>query len=210
MKKIILVALLAVFTVCTTVLAADFPITANIPAATKVLYKVSMVTPGNPPTFVAHLNNNLNFKTAGEGMKYNDQTGVWAGSRFWAIDLSPSTINDDPAPATYGSITFAYAANVVPAGQAVTEGLNKRATLTAVKVVGVNETQLRNANIGSAFAPLTNADVAGGFLRVYVGLATGEKVGNPPVDKVPGSVPFTNADKPGDYTGTLTITATLI
>ena len=86
--------------------------------------------------------------------------------------------------------------------------MNKRATLTAVKVVGINETKLRNGAIGDSFPALNNADISGGFLRVYVGLATGEAVNGVPV--VPGTVPFTNADKPGTYTGTLTITATLV
>ncbi|MCB9757895.1 MAG: hypothetical protein H6753_05685 [Candidatus Omnitrophica bacterium] len=213
MKKLFLLTVLAVALSASAAFAAAFPITATIPAATTVNFIVSEVTPpataGGNPVFASYPSLNLNFATAGQGMKYDTKNGIWTGDRFFAIDLAPVTAGGVPAPGTYGSISFSYAANVVPAGQAATEGLNKRATLTAVKVVGTTETQLRNGAMGNTFSSLSNADVAGGFLRVYVGLATGETTtGGAPV--VPGSVPFTNADKPGTYTGTLTITATLV
>jgi len=206
MKKLFLLTALAVAVLGKAAFAADFPITAFIPAATTVNFVVSQVTPGPVPVFVNQPSLNLNFTTAGTGMSYDAVNGIWVGSRFFAIDLAPTQANGTPAPGTYGSITFSYAANVVPAGQAAAEGLNKRATLTAVRVnANATETSLRKGAIGNAFANLTNTDVAGGFLRVYVGLATGETGAN----AIPGSVPFTNADKPGTYTGTLTITATL-
>lgn len=211
MKKLFLLTALAVAVLGKAAFAADFPITATIPAATTVKFVVSEVTPGPTPVFVAHPSFNLNFDTAGTGMSFDAANGIWVGSRFFAIDLATTKADGTPAPGTYGSIAFSYGGNVVPAGQAANEGLNKRATLTAVRVnADATETQLRNGAVGNAFTNLTNADVAGGFLRVYVGLATGETTGTPPVPKVPGSVPFTNADKPGTYTGTLTITATLV
>ncbi len=216
MKKLSLLTVLAVIAFGSKAFAADFPITATIPAATQVLYKVSVVTPGTPPSFASQTGNSLNFATAGTGMSYSTANQIWTASRFFAIDLSPSDASGNPAPVRYGTITLAYSANVVPSGQAATEGLNKRGTLTAVKVVGTTETTLRKANIGSTFAALSDSDVQGGFLRVYVGLATGEtwdhdtNPSTPNVPVVPGSVPFTNGDKPGTYTGTLTITATLV
>ena len=211
MKKLLVLTALAVAVLGKVAFAADFPITAKIPAATTVNFIVSEVTPGPTPVFVAHPSFNLDFSTAGTGMSYDTANGIWVGSRFFAIDLATVDGTGTPAPGTFGSISFGYAGQVVPAGQPATEGLNKRATLTAVRVNSdASETQLRNGAVGNTFAALTNADVVGGFLRVYVGLATGETTGTPPVPVVPGSVPFTNGDKPGTYTGTLTITATLI
>lgn len=209
MKKLFILTVLAVAFMGKMAFAAAFPITATIPAATTVNFVVSEVTPGATPVFTSHAGLNLNFATAGTGMSFDATNGIWVGSRFFAIDLAPSTAAGVPAPGNYGSVSFAYSANVVPAGQSATEGLNKRGTLTAVRVNGdASETKLRSGALGNTFTNLTNTDIAGGFLRVYVGLATGEAVGGVPV--VPGSVPFTNADKPGTYTGTLTITATLV
>lgn len=214
MKKLFLLTVLAVALSASAAFAAAFPITATIPAATTVNYVVSVVTPpatsGGNPVFASHPNLSLNFATAGTGMTYSAANGIWTGSRFFAIDLAPVTAAGVPAPGTYGTIDFSYSANVVPSGQAAAEGLNKRATLTAVKVVGTTETELRKGAIGNTFASLSNTDVAGGFLRVYVGLATGQTITGTSTPLIPGSVPFTNADKPGTYTGTLTITATLV
>ena len=201
MKKLFLLTALAVAVLGKSAFAADFPITAVIPAATTVNFIVSEVTPGPTPAFAAHPGNNLTFD-----MGYLSGPGIWVGKKFFAIDLSPAN-GANPAPGVYGSISFSYSGQTVPAGQAPAEGLNRRATLAAVRVnSNATETVLLKGPIGSAFASLNNASVAGGFLRVYVGTATGETG----VNEILGSVPFTNADKPGTYAGTLTITATLI
>jgi len=216
MKKSLFIAVLAVFAIGTAARAEVFPITATIPAATKVNFVVSQVTPGATPAFAANGSLNLNFSTAGGGMSFDTTNGIWTGSRFFAIDLAPATAADIPAPGNYGSITFTYGANTVPAGQPAAEGLNKRATIAAVRVSGAigaqTETPVIPARaIGVGTIPsLTQSDVAGGFLRVYVGLATGELVAGTTTPVAANSVPFTNGDTPGTYTGTLTITATLI
>jgi len=186
--------------------AEEFPIQVTIPAATSVKFIVSDVK-GSPPVFTAHVGNFLNFDQNNGGMKFVAGPNVWLGQGFFAIDLSPANGND-PAPGNYQSVTFSYGGQIVPAGQAPAEGLNKRATLTAVRV-NSNQTEsvLRNGALGAATAALGNADITGGFLRVYVGTATGEVVNGIPT--VPGTVPFTNADKAGVYQGTLTISATL-
>lgn len=209
MKKLFLLTVLMVALSARMAFAADFAITASIPAANTVNFIVSEVTPSDPPVFVSYPSTNLSFDTAGLGMKYLAGPNIWVGDHFFAIDLSPSD-GTNPAPGTYGSISFSYSAQVVPAGQPPGEGLNKRATLAAVKVNSdATENLLRAGALGNSFTAITNSEVAGGFLRVYVGTATGElDTNNNPL--IPGSVPFTNADKPGTYTGTLTITATLV
>lgn len=216
MKKSLFIAVLAVLALGTAARAEVFPITATIPAATKVNFVVSAVTPGATPVFTDNGGLNLNFATAGGGMQFDTDNGIWTGSRFFAIDLAPSTAANIPAPGNYSSITFSYGSNVVPAGQPAAEGLNKRATITAVRVSGAagsqTETPVITARaIGVGTIPsLTQADVTGGFLRVYVGLATGELQAGTQNPVAANSVPFTNGDTPGTYTGTLTITATLI
>ena len=187
-----------------------FPIQFTLPAATTVKFVVSEVTPGAQPVFTAHTGNFLDFDAAGVGPKYLSGPGIWVADHFWAIDVAPTDAAGTPAPGNYGSISFAYSGQVVPAGQDINEGLNNRATLTAVKVSGVTGSQteapLRKGALGASVVNLVNSDVAGGFLRVYIGSATGETG----VNEVVGTKPFTNGDKPGVYTGTLTITATLI
>jgi hypothetical protein len=50
---------------------------------------------------------------------------------------------------------------------------------------------------------ITPAEVTGGFLRVYAGILTGDAT------TPAGGTPFTNADAPGSYNGTLVVTATV-
>lgn len=216
MKKIIVSLLILLLS---NVVYADvgvFPIQATLPAATQVKFLIADVTPGNPPTFSAHQigNNTLSFDAANVGMQFSSTTGAWTGKKFFAIDLSPSDGTGNPAPANYGSVAFVYGNNTVPAGQVADEGLNKRGTITVVKVVGAQGSQTEQALISAraigvgSIPSVTSAQASGGFLRIYVGLSTGEQNNGVPVAS--NSVPFTNADKPGTYTGTLTITATLL
>lgn len=190
---------------------ADFPLQVTIPSATQVDFIVSEV---EGTAFTPHAGTFLNWDTAGAGMKYLAGPGIWVGSRFFAIDFSPSD-GTNPAPGNYGSITFSYGSQVVPAGQPIDEGLNKRATIAANKVTGATGSQTETPvfpaqAVGVGVIPsLDDSDVAGGFLRVYVGLSTGE-VDAEGAPLAANSKPFTNGDKGGVYTGTLTITATLL
>lgn len=215
MKKVILAILLSLGLSASAYAAGSstgvFPLQVTIPSATQVNFIVSQV---EGSTFSPHTGNFLNFDAAGAGMKYDTVNNVWVGSRYFAIDFSPSD-GTNPAPANYGTISFNYSSNVVPAGQPADEGLNKRATIAASRVEGATGSQTeipvitaRAVGVG-AIPSLTGADAQGGFLRVYVGLSTGELdgTGNP---VAANSKPFTNGDKGGVYTGQLTITATLL
>jgi hypothetical protein len=66
-------------------------------------------------------------------------------------------------------------------------------------------TKLLNQIIGGGEA-IASTELNGGFFRVYVGIYPG---GISAIDTA-GGAPFTNADLPGDYDGTLTITATVV
>lgn len=188
----------------------DFPIQVTIPSATQVNFIVSQV---EGSSFTAHTGNFLNFDTAGAGMKFDTVNGIWTGSRYFAIDFSPSN-GTNPAPGNYGNISFSYSGQVVPQGQPADEGLNKRLTISASRVEGANDSQTETVvfparAVGVGPIPTLNAThVGAGFLRAYVGLSTGEQVNGVPLAE--NSKPFTNGDKGGVYQGTLTITATLI
>lgn len=212
MKKLLLaLALTLCFVGKAAATTADFPLQVTIPSATQVNFIVSEV---EGTAFTPHTGTFLNWDTAGAGMKYLAGPGIWVGSRYFAIDFSPSD-GTNPAPGKYGTISFTYSGQVVPSGQPSDEGLNKRATIAASKVTGATGSQTETPVIDAraigvgAIPSLSDTDVAGGFLRVYVGLSTGEE-STPGVPVAANSKPFTNGDKGGVYQGTLTITATLI
>ncbi len=206
MKKIILsvAGVLAFSSVALAASVGTFPIAVSIPAATSVTFNVAKVT-GSGPTlkFEKNPSENLDFT-----VNYDTTNNIYLANQYFAIDLAPD------GSATYSSITFSYTGETNPVGQ--TNGLGVKATMSPVKVVGSTETALSGfgVRLGGTLPTITNDQVSGGFLRVYVGLATGETIGGTGADKndpkIPGSAPFTAADKVGNYGGTFKITATLV
>ncbi len=212
MKKVLL-ATLILLGLATASLAASttpgvFVVSATIPSATDITYITSKVQNGPPITFTEVARGSAGTLAWGTtDLTYDTVNGIWLGKHFYAIDVAPTIgVGGAPAAGNFGTVSFSFTGETVPAGQTAGDGLSKRAVLTAVKVAGTTETNLRGpARLGAvgSLASITGSDVSGGFLRVYVGLYTG-------LPAVVGAVPPTNGDKPGVYGGTLTITATLI
>ncbi len=213
MKRLLILTLLVALGISTTVFAATttpgvFTLSATVPAATDVTYKVSKVLPGPPITFTPVASGSAAALTwATSDLSFNTTDKIWTGKHFYAIDLAPSVgVNGTPAPGNFGAITFNFTGETVPTGQTAGDGLSKRAVMQALKVIGTTETSIRGPErlgLVSALSPIAQADIGTGYLRVYVSLYTGLPV-------VTGAVPITNSDKAGAYGGTLTITATLI
>ena len=209
MKKIILLAVAALF-VCATAsfasITGTFASAASLPAATDVNFVVSNVTNGPPITFTQVGSGHATSLAWGTGdMQFDSSFRIWTGKYYYAIDLSP-TDGVNPAPGNYSSITFGYSGESNPSGQAAGAGLGQKAIFAPVRVNGVVETGIGGPtalkNAGS-HATIVQADLAGGYLRVYVALYTGSPA-------VADAVPFSNGDIAGSYSGTFTITATLI
>jgi len=194
---------------------SDFNIQATIPSATQVFYIVTeaFINGANATefdtntTFTAGASNAMSFDAAGAGMTYDSVNGIWVASRFFVIDVSPRDAGGTPAPAIFSNINLSYSGDTAPTD--ATSTLADKGVVTVVRVVtNPDLTQNENEILASTFGGLTgaiqptNTDVIGGFMRVYVGIATGEP-GTP-------GVPFTNADVPGPYSGTLTVSATVI
>ena len=137
-------------------------------------------------------------------------------SHYYAIDLGYTY----GAGSAISSIGFAYAEGANPnAANPDGGGLGSKATVSLVRkaldsegeelpeeVSDTLETKVLLTDIGSASVSMT--ELAGGWLRVYVGLVTK----NPELDA--SDVEFTEeaevfspGDIPGGYSGTLTITA---
>ncbi len=215
MKKLVILLTLAILGMSTAAFAAAttpgvFDVSVQVPAATDITYIVSKVTPANAiPWEVISSGSGAPLVWGTSDLKFDTDNKIWTGKHYFAIDLAPSLgVNGDPAAGNYGSVTFAFSDETVPAGQAAGNGLSKRAVLTAVRVTSAGDDPLplrgpeRLGLIGS-LSPITQTNVAGGFLRVYVGLYTGSPA-------VAGAVPPTNGDTAGSYGGKITISATLV
>lgn len=176
-----------------------FPVSATVPTATDATITATRVlVAGN--VFQDPVNS-LNFGT----LTFNTTNGIWVPAVYFAIDVGVTGGTGTPR------VTFNYGGQVNPPGQ--TTGLNVKATATFVRVTGATGSQtetplaahprqLLRDIVGEEVTP---AEIAGGFLRTYVGIYTG---GNAAIDAA-GGVPFINTDQPGTYQGTLTITAVI-
>lgn len=197
----LLLGLTFVFTTVTMADEVDFLVSATIPPASGVSIVATEVDAASN-TFGPAVTE-LDF----DPMAFNSQLGIWLPNHFFAVDVGVT------GGAGSVDVTVTYAEGAKPVGQA--HGLGFKTTATFVKVTGPqnNQTETELAAHGpkkllkdiAGGEHITGPELLGGFLRVFVGIFPGDDqsiIGA-------GGETFTNADKPGDYDGTLTITATV-
>ena len=202
--KLFMAALAAVLVITTSSWAVSVPFTvsASIPAATGISIVATQVNSANNQ-FGAQVTA-LDFNP----MAFNATNKVWLPDHYFAIDVGATGGAGNP------NITVKYAEGAKPVGQP--NGLGFKSIATFVKITGgpapADQIQtdlaahpkkpLKNITAGEVIG---NAEIAGGFFRVYIGIYPG---GDAALAAL-GAEPFTNGDKSGNYDGTLTITAVL-
>jgi len=148
----------------------------------------------------------LNF----DPMTLNTGTGVFEPNHFYTIDAR--TGNDgagDP------QVTVTYVEGAKPPNQTNGLGFKSTAAFTKVTLAGDGVTEIVTDLAGHGPKKLlkdisgelvTAVELAGGFLRLFVGVYLGDDAA---ID-IAGGEPFTAADRPGTYDGTLTLTGTVL
>ncbi|VAX35807.1 hypothetical protein MNBD_UNCLBAC01-329 [hydrothermal vent metagenome] len=208
-KKVVFGVLLALVVSCISVRTnqaeeVDFIVSASLPAATGVSILATQVdeSTGEFQNAVTALNFNP--------MTFDAGNGTWLPDHYFAIDIA--AVDGIGSP----DVTVKYTEGSKPAAQV--KGLGFKALATFIKVTGgpspsdQTETDLVSHGPKQLLKDLvdgeaiTKAELEGGFLRVYIGVFPG---GDTAIEAA-GGEPFTNADKPGVYDGTVTITATVI
>ena len=209
MKKLFLIATLAVgATLLLSPLGraafVDFPITVTVPTATGVnIVAVKVITAGN--VFGTTPVSSFNF----DPMTLSP-LGVWLPDHYYAVDVGVTGGSGST------NITLQYTEGLNPNNNA-TNSLGYKTTATFVRITGgpapADQVQTPITTSAGSKALLTNLTggvnvtpvmLSGGFFRAYVGIYPGDDVATLPQGK-----PFTNADVPGTYTGTLKVTATV-
>ena len=201
-RKLLFAGLVSVFMLVTPIQAQQVPFTvqAQVPAASAATFTVSRVTPGNPEVFTKVNTTNLDFGQ----LTLDTENGIFLPAFYWVIDVGS---NGAGRP----DLQVAYSDTSNPNGNLNNgKGLGGRGTITYAEVV-VNPDLTQTVNVIRAES-LAQSNTSGGvnenafangFLRLAVGLATGEldvEVGN--------AAPFTTGDNPGNYAGTVTLTTT--
>ena len=187
----------------TTDTVQDFYIVADIPQASSVSFVVSDVDPTNNK-FYDH-DGALSALTF--SMSLNPSLGIYTPYRIFAIDVSTAGGAGNP------DLALLYTDTNNPNADAGGNGLTHKGVATIQNVVGPEGSQtvtdVAKARLGAISGSYDDLLFSGGFARIIVGIATGN------TDPQQGAVdpddaePFTNGDQPGEYRGTLQITATL-
>lgn len=188
--------------------SVPFTVSAAVPAATGVQITATHVTAAtntfgpkvtalnfNPLSFIPGPTNNIN---------------IWLPDHYFAIDVGATGGAGSP------NVTVAYTEGAKPAGQVNGLGYKTLATFTKITGGPTPADQVQTdlvahgpkkplKNLIGAGEVINNSELTGGFFRVYVGVFPGDDA----AVLAMGGEPFTNGDKPGDYDGVLTITATL-
>jgi len=225
MKKVSLGMMLLLFTLISLpCLAQTVTASASMPTATGISISITPVDSkgtaesnddvwGSPLTSLTP-----DFGTLEEvsGTDAQGHSWVFFGSKtYFAIDIAWA---GGAAPSA-GTIQFTYdpAASSSPPGlPAGDNGLADRTTLTFAKtellvwptttldtLLGLGKMKMSDLN-GTT---VTSADIAGGWLRIYFGIATGDRTAIPP--EPAGTKTFSPADPAGTYTGVFTVSFTI-
>ena len=174
----------------------SFTLSASIQAATGISINASKVDTAS----------NQFSPVTGLALSFNPMVpdlvnGTFVPDHYFAIDVGTT------GGAGVPTVTVKYTEGANPNNPGgPSHGLGTKSTATFVKISGTTETQLTNhgpkkllINTDETIAP---SEIVGAYLRVYVGIVTGG-TGVPA-----GGEPFTNADVPGTYDGTLVVSAT--
>ena len=180
-----------------------FTVQATVPAATGADITVHSVNSVGTPIFTPVTGTSLSF----DPMTFNTANGIYLPNHYFAISVTPAGGAGNP------NVSVNYTEGSNPNAAASAHGLGWKSTATFVKVTGpTTETVLpthgKKLLKDIAGENINAPELGGGYLRVYLGIVTGDPNAQPPNPS--GNEVFTNTDNPGAYGGTLTITTTTI
>jgi hypothetical protein len=181
-----------------------FTVSATVPLATSITMTVNSINSTGSAVFTPVSGTALSF----DPMTFNSTNGIYVPNHYYSIDIA--TASGAGTPDT--TVTYTEGAN--PNG--ATNGLGFKATATFAKEVYTGAStpptetitslgKIRFTDLNGTHEPFSA--IAPGWLRIYLGVWTGETT-TAPIDPANGQ-PFTNADAAGAYSGTLTITSTI-
>ena len=174
-----------------------YTLSASVPVATGVSFTASRVDAVSG-TFTTVSGTTLSF----DPMVFNTTNQIWLPDHYFALDIAAS------GGAGSTDATFTYAEGSNPNSPSI--DLGWKASATFVRVNGTTETALTGHGTGGKRLlkdlngeHITPTELAGGRLRTYLGVNTGDTT------TPTGGEVFSNADRAGTYTGTLTISVTV-
>ncbi len=194
-KLSLILGSLFLFSQAAMAVSTTYNVTASVPAGSGVSMAVNTVT---GTTFTPVSGTTLTYGA----LQFNTTTKVFLAPNYFTIDVanigagSPNT-------------TITYVAGTVPTG--ATSSLGSNSSIAFDKEVFTSSSTPPAETLISGPAILANvsglnipsASTAGGWLRMYMGICTGNTSTDPS-----GCTPFKSTDAVGAYKGQLTVSAT--
>jgi hypothetical protein len=188
-----------------------FEVQASVPKAVSINFNAFQASADAAGNIVlgAPEDTTLNFDDANGGeLVYDAVNGIWTAPTFFVIDFAGISAGGQPAPPIYNNVSLEFTETNNPNANGGRSGergagVGEKVTATVLQWNFTEEQfiqQVSQSSLGS-IPDFHTEDVVDGTARVILAVADGS---NPAV-----GLPFTNADLPGPYTGTLTITAVL-
>lgn len=226
MKKVITSIIVGLFLTITSQAMAltatkSFVVSATLGAATSISIDAnSIVGSGSSATWTS-MGSTTNMTFSPLTLAFNNATppaslGIYLPNNYFAIDIGTG------GGAGYPDTTFTYTEGTNPnsTNTVSPHGLGWKSTATFMKVTGASASQIETAvsgisggarkllkDLAGTGTTVQRTQVAGGFLRVYIGVNTLDPAAVPVYPS--GSEAFTGLDTPGTYDGTLVVSATL-
>lgn len=168
-----------------------FNLTANVQPSTSIAINALRVN--SDKTMTPLTSTTLSFDT----MTFDTTYNVFMPDHSFAVDVSALGAGNVTTVVTYTE-------GSKPVG--ALKGLGGAAYATFVKAVNAStpEVKLASKALTALNQTITPAQITGGYLRVYLGISTGDATLEPT-----GVAPFTALDKTGAYDGTVTFTVTV-
>ena len=179
---------------------------ATVPVASAVSIQAFSVNATGTPVFTSMgSNTSLNF----DPMTFNTTTQIYVPNNYYAINVGPGA--GGGSGSVSATITYTEGANPNNVSGGTTHGLGYKTVATFVKTVGSTETVM-GAHPKTKLIDMiggvniSTTDTAGGTFRMYLGVET-----NPTAAGEPAGVEVISAaDRPGNYTGSVLISATVV
>ncbi len=186
-----------------------FAVKAAIPSAASISITLNSVDAATGKIFTPVNTAVLDFGTLTFTTTGTPPINVYLPDHFFTLDIA-ATAGGVGIPDT----NFTYAEGAVPTGQPTTSALGSKSSINFAKEVYTGPSTPPTETLLTTYGPrrlnqmsasnVPFTAVTGGWLRAYVGVCTGNSTTDPA-----GCAAFTNADVGGNYSGTLTVTATV-
>jgi hypothetical protein len=182
----------------------NFTVSAVVPGGSGIGVTVNSVNSTGTPVFTPVSGTALNF--APNPLSFNTTTNTYTASNYFTLDVAVTGGSGSPDT----TVTYAEGSNP---NNSATNGLGSRSSIKFMKEV-YTSSSTPSTETSEGYTTLYAQEGAGthipyttvspGWLRLYVGLCTGNTSTDPANCKA-----FTATDVSGTYSGTLTISATV-